>query len=218
MQKLLRPLLYIALVSAVMIPVDFGVDELYAIMGKISNTSSADEQSTMRTIRTVAAVLYFYVLQTGVCIIGIFLVHMNRVVACHAFDTTINFLVGTPLMFLNGLIAFTPWTGIILKGWGAKLPWASVHLNTLCSVAPSCAEYLRVGCKTCLFSPILDPVKGGIVVGANCFVALGARIDGGGTRIGDGAIVDTLAHVPAGGGMAKNTHINICGAATYVQI
>jgi hypothetical protein len=122
MQKLLRPWLYIALVSAVMIPLDFGVDELYAIMGKTSNTSSADEHSTTRTIRAVAAVLYFYVLQIGVCTVGVLLVYLNRVVACHACDTTIDFLVGTPLMFLNGLIAFTPWTAITLKSWGAKLP------------------------------------------------------------------------------------------------
>ena len=203
---MLCPLLYMGWVALTMCAVDVTVASLLETTPSNRSTPLLSNVSIITVpmhdtlnMSAILGVLFFYRLQAIMALLGVVLVALNRAL-CHPFDTIVDFLAGIPLMFLGGLIGFTPWIPAILKSWGAILPWASVHLNSLKSIAPSKAENIVIQDGACLFSPILDPGKlkddGGIYFGKQVFVGLGSQIDRG-ARLGNGVVVDTLAHIHA---------------------
>ena len=140
-QKVFRPLLYIALQGGTMCLLNMAFDGSTTAISKANRTMEeqyggvTDSSATiwLDAYTILAAVACFYSLQICVAIIGMGLVWVNRALF-GAFDTTVDFLAGTPIAFLDTLVVFTPWMSIILWSWGVRISWASVYTNSLCSV------------------------------------------------------------------------------------
>ena len=212
-QKILRPFCYVIIQAGVL----FGVAKIVEVAtvsadvhvsGRNNTTQAPDQDRTMMAFESVCSA---YISQAIVVIIGIVLVRLNNCFG-NLLDPTVDFLAGTPLIFLQGFMSFSPWIPLLLKGWGTKVPFSSVHMNTLSSVSPSAANQLHVGKGTCLFTPILS-CGGGLTIGKECFVSVGARVDGDGTCLGDNVLIDTLAHVNAGERVPNNCYKSAEGRA-----